>query len=180
MIEVIIVITIFSIVGAGLVGSFFSGMKIWNRAKNMHFENRDIVLSLEKIARQIRQSIDNEDISFKGTQEEYSFPAFSANSIVEVNYKFDPFSGLLLRRETDLSEIIAARQEEGYLPKSIESKLLTAEQVSFSYLYFNKEEKNYVWVTEWQENDGIALGVKLAAVVDGKVFEKTIFLPIAI
>ena len=57
LIEMIIVMTIFSVIGAAIATSFMAGMRIWGRVNNRDFKHNFILLEIESIARRIRQSI---------------------------------------------------------------------------------------------------------------------------
>lgn len=173
LIEAIIVITIFSIVGVGIASSFISGMKIWDRARKVGFVRNNALITLEMIARQLRQSVNISQIKYWGEEDVFSFPVLSGNSIVEVKYEFDSSQKILYRRQTDLADILAKKEDNS---KAIQ--ILSAEEFSIKYRYFDKEMEEYEWIDEWNEKDGIFEAVRLQLKIEDNNFIKTIFLPI--
>lgn len=173
LIEAIIVITIFSLVGVGIASSFISGMKIWGRARTVGFVRNNALITLEMIARQLRQSVNISQIKYWGEEDVFSFPALLGDAIVAVKYEFDSSQKILFRRQTDLADILAENDDN-----SQESRILSAEEFSIEYRYFDKEREEYEWIDEWDKDDGIFEAVRLQLKIEDNNFIKTIFLPI--
>jgi prepilin-type N-terminal cleavage/methylation domain-containing protein len=174
MIEMIIVVTIFAIIGTGVAASFFSGMKIWRRVREVDFNYAYTLISLERIAQELRQSVNSRYIGFEGQDYEVSFPTLRGNSIVNVTYSFDSLAKTLFRREIYLGDMLSD-EEFGYR----EQKILSADELYFSYLYRENFKGSYEWADEWESEDGIFTALKIELEHKGKEYEKTVFVPIA-
>ncbi len=174
LIETVMVATIFSIIAMGLGSCFLAGMKIWQRVKNINLAQYDTVLSLEKISRELRQSQDLTTIGFTGKANEVIFPILTGNSILKVTYRFNPEEKSLIRGQVDLKYILEGKEEEKYSEK----KFASLDEFSLSYLKFDSEKEEYVWVQDWAKELGIFAAIKLQGKLKGEEYNKTIFIPI--
>jgi len=175
LIEIIVVVTIFSIIALAVGSSFISGMKLWNRAKDADFPKYELFLSLESIARDFRQSVSVTGVLFEGTSEEVSFPTLVGDSIVKVTYKFDPQEKTLLRREVGLKDVLSETAKEN----AKERQILSLEELTFSYLCKDMEKNTYIWIDTWEKGKGIFIAIKLKGRLKDNEFTKTVFIPIS-
>jgi len=181
LVEVIMVAVIFSIIGIGIMTSFVSGIKIWRRAQDMARTYSDLILTLEKVSRELRQSVDLPAIGYEATIEDvgdakakqFSFPALIGGSLMKVTYRFDPQEKKLLRGELSLAAIIAGKQKEAYAEKA----MLELEELQINYLYFDKETKSSAWQDSWKKEDGAFQLIKLNGKYNGEEFTKIILIP---
>ncbi len=177
LVEIIVAVTIFSIIALGIGSSFVSGLKIWDRARNTDLTRVDFLLTFEKVSRDIRQSVNVPLIGFEGTTSEFSFPVLADDSIVKVTYRFDPSEKTLIRRRALLKDV-ADKCEEG----SFEEKdMLVLEELAFSYFYYDSDKKVYKWSEQdgWIKSQGIPIAVKLRGKFKDAEFTKTTFIPIS-
>jgi len=175
LVEVIIVTMLFSIVGLGVFSTFISGMKTWNRVKNMNLVRGNVFLTLERIAEEIRQSTDIPQINFEGEEDWVSFPARTNENIFEVVYLFDPDNKAVLRRQTHLTDIGEEKKSKDYT----ERRALAADRFSLQYLFFDEDQENYSWRDRWIKDDGPFGAVRFHIEKDGEAFSKTVFVPVA-
>jgi len=175
MVETLVVATLFSIVGLGIATSFISGMKLWNEAKNMGFSKYMFLLDMETVSRDLRQSIDLPTIGFEGSSQKVSFPALSGDSIVRVTYELVPDENALLRTEVNLEDIIAGKEQE----KFAEDKIASWGDLSLTYFWFDEEEQAYVWVDNWEKEQGIFSAIKIETSFENEQITKSIFIPIS-
>ncbi|MCP4651352.1 MAG: prepilin-type N-terminal cleavage/methylation domain-containing protein [PVC group bacterium] len=174
LVEMLIVVTIFAIIGVGVASSFFAGMKLWDRARNVDFTQSNALLSLDLIGRELRQAVNMPDFYAEGTSDELSFVTLN-NSIVEVTYRFDAGQKVLLRSEAGIdsffegSESIASPEEE----------VLLIDEVSFSYSYFDEETESYETVDIWEDQEDIFDAVMMKIKIKDYEFTKTVFIPIS-
>jgi len=176
LIEILVVITIFTIVGAGIAETFSSGMKIWARAQKAGESSIDVFVAIETIGRDLRQSINIRSVGFEGREDEISFLTFRDDSAVKVIYKFNPAQKELVRRQIDLKDAFSDDLQGKY--KYAEKKVATLDDFSFSYFNFDKEKEEYVWSDEWAKEQGIFEAVKLKARFGDEKDVKTVFIPI--
>jgi len=182
LVEVLMVAVIFSIIGIGIAGSFISGVKIWRRSQDMARVYSELILTLEKVSGEVRQSADISAIGFEATSEdsagakaqEFSFPALLRGSIVRVTYRFDPQGKKLLRGEAQYKDIIAGNLKDKYTEKTI----LSLDELKMDYYFFDKESNTSEWRESWKKEDGTFRLVRLSGKYNGEEFTKIILVPI--
>ncbi len=175
LVEVLVVTVIFSIIGVGIMASFVSGVKIWRRSQDLFRVYGDLILTLEKVSRELRHSVNIPDIGFEAvSSNEFSFPALVGSSCMKVTYRFDPQEKTLLRGQVRLKDIIAEKEKEEYT----EGKIIDLEELNINYFYFNNDDKSLCWQDSWKKEDGILRLVKLNGKYNGKEFTKIILIPI--
>jgi type II secretory pathway pseudopilin PulG len=169
----LVVVTIFGIIAMGIASSFVSGVKLWNRAKNMGFSRTEVLLNMEMISRDLRQGIKVEEIGFQGSAEQVSFPTVVNDSLVKVIYLFDAQEKELVRRQIGLEDALAGKESSDvYVQRTILSPL-----EEFSFSYFEKTEESYAWSDTWPKDKGVFRAIKLQGRFKGEDFVKTIFIP---
>jgi hypothetical protein len=148
-------------------------MKLWQRIRGEDFSSYEVALSLEQFSQDLFQSIKYPSIGFKGDEDKLVFPTLRGNSIVEVTYEFIP-SGLLVRKERGLKDLLEDN-EEYYIERGI----LEAEDVKFTYFYFDEFKGEYEWIDSWEKEGEIPKGVDINIKSRYGEFEKKVFLPVA-
>jgi len=172
LIELVVAITIFSLIGVGVGSSFIYGMKLWRRIEKENFPSK-VILTFEKFSQDLFNSLKFPIIGFEGEENILRFPALMRDFIVEVAYEFNQSNNLLIRRERTLKDFLEENQEFK------ENPILSLEELRLSYLYFDKDEQKYMWKNSWKEEEGIPKGIKIEIRNKYGVFEKKIFLPIS-
>ncbi|MDD4899803.1 MAG: prepilin-type N-terminal cleavage/methylation domain-containing protein [Candidatus Omnitrophica bacterium] len=174
LVETVIVATIFSIVAVGVGSCFLSGMKLWQRAKNINFSQYDNVFTIEKLAKELRQAQDLSDIGFEGDANEVSFPVLSGDSILKVTYRFDSMQRSLMRGQVDFRDILAGKEQENYT----ERKVAELDSLVFNFLERDLSKDEYAWADGWEKESGVFPAIKLQGKLKGEEYNKTIFMPI--
>ncbi|MFA6350113.1 MAG: prepilin-type N-terminal cleavage/methylation domain-containing protein [Candidatus Omnitrophota bacterium] len=175
LVEVMIAATLFSVVGLGILTSFSSGMKLWNRAKQADMPKCELLLGFETVSRDLRQSMDIAKIGFEGDARSLSFPALASGKIVKMTYSFDPDGAILKAYYIALKDIDSLKTDEN----SIKKTLFKADELSFAYLYYDMDKGAYIWADSWKKEDGRFIAVKIQAKLKGNTFAKTIVSPIS-
>lgn len=173
LIEMLLAMTIFSFIALGIATSFFSGVKLWSRAKTSDFWRNDVILSFEALSSKLRQSLNIPLIGFEGSPQEISFPALSGNTIVRISYYFDVGKKSLIRKEARLKDILEEKEEIS------KRSTLSLDEFSVQYLYINPETKKYEWKTSWKKEEGIFIAVKFNGKAHNELFQKTVFIPVS-
>ncbi len=174
LIEILVVACIFSIIATAIGVSFISGIRLWGRV-NSAGSNTDVLITLEMMAKDLRQSLDMPSIGFQGSSSEVSFSILDDNSILKVTYKFDSNENTLLRRYVYLKDIILGAEKEKY----IEKRILSSEEFSLSYLCYDPENKSYSWKDEWVKDKGIFPAVRIQTKFKNEEFAKVVFIPVS-
>jgi len=175
LVETIVTATIFAILAAGVSVSFLSGVKLWQRAKDIDFSEYDAILTFEKTTRELRQSSDISSIGFEGDANRVSFPTLIGNTIFKVTYRFDHEEKAMMRGEVSQEDILSGKEEDNY----IERKVLLLEGLSLSYFFFDPELEVYAWKETWTVPEGIFSAIKFNTQINGEEFNKRVFIPIS-
>ena len=173
LIEVIIVACIFSLIAASLGSVFVSGVKLWQRAQVIGVSTSEILLGLEGISKNIRQSLELEDVGFVGKKTSFEFPTVIGGAIFKVVYSFDKVKEKLSVKKIKYEDVLAKRIKE---PDAIE--VFGADEVVFEYLTFETGDTSYSWKKEVEEKDKILAMVKIVVEKRDKIIEKLVFVPI--
>lgn len=172
LIEVVVATCIFGIIAVSLGGVFISGTKLWQRAQTIGGVWTGILLELEGISKNMRQSLELEDIGFVGTKRDFEFPAIIGNSIFKIVYSFDKSKKKFLVKKIKYEDVLSKKIKE---PKSLE--VFGADDVSFEYFIYDLSTNSYSW-EEKVEDEKIPAIVKLKIEKNDKVIKKAIFIPI--
>ena len=178
LVELLIALTIFSIIAVSVYSVFRAGIKLW-KGNNAAFDaDRTARLFFDTAASDMRNAFIYPGMDITGASDSFSFTALvtvgAADSsphveIARVSYIFDKEAGVIRRK--------VAGKEEGF--DVIYAK--TAEfpsgegQVSFSYCYKPKSGVGpYEWKGVWALKDKLPRGVRIRF---GEL-DKWIFIPI--
>lgn len=175
-IELLLSISILSIVMLAVYSAFALGINTYQRFNAVNLNERKVVLGLEKIGDELRQCLDFPDIGFEGNKEKLSFPVAADGQIVKINYSFDSEKNFLYRQEQTQREIL--KEEEPSEKESLSKEFLSSiEDLNFSYYYFDKEEEEYHWVDSYKE--GLPLSVRIRLTFKDEAYRKIVSLPCA-
>jgi len=172
LIEMIVVMTIFSVVGVAIATSFMSGMRIWGRVNNRDFKHNFILLEIEDIARAVRQKLEIPDVYCFGTVREFSFLTVKRDRILRQTYLFDADNQKLLFTEEALADILAKQETSLDLAREI----FKATDLTFQYFLYDLEKKQYVWADAWKSDENVLAGVQIKLKFKNDEIKKTIFL----
>jgi len=168
----IVALTIFAIIAAGVGSAFVSGIRIWGKAKNSDIAKANLFLTLEALDKELRQTVKVPYIVFEGGPDRFSFPSLKDDSILKLTYRFDPAEHAINCRKTQLKDLPDEKDDEGFVEK------LKLEELAFSYLRFDATKK-FSEEAEWKKEWGIPFAVKLKGKFRDEEFTKTVFIPIA-
>ncbi|MFA5116005.1 MAG: type II secretion system protein [Candidatus Omnitrophota bacterium] len=174
LVETLVVAVVFSFVLAGIGFSFMSGMRIWSRSRNISFPKNNLLLVLEEICSELRQSADITQVGFEGDFYKFSFPVLKGDSAVRMTYEFNRDEKVLLKKSVSLADILDKKEEEGLAEK----KMASLDDFSVSYLLYDAQEKTYSWENSWDEDSGVFAAIRLKAKLNDEEFTKTVFLPV--
>jgi hypothetical protein len=150
-------------------------MSIWRRVKDASMLERMVLLKIEKLSRELRQTFNFQDIAFIGSKEQIEFPQIIDSDISRVTYKLGPDNRKLFRIQVTLKDLLGEKEpvvHEGVV------YLSGIEKIDFSYFYFDLEKNSYSWKESWQ-GPGLPLAVKINISNDAKTYATTIFIPTA-
>ena len=173
LIEIIIVACIFSLIAAGLGSVFVSGVKLWQRAQVIGVSTSEILLGLEGVSKNIRQSLELEDVGFVGKKRSFEFPTVIGGAIFKVIYSFDKSKEKFSVKKIKYEDVLAKKIKE---PDATE--VFGADEVVFKYLTFDTGDTSYFWKKEIEKENKILAMVKIIVEKGDRVIEKLVFVPI--
>lgn len=173
LVEMLVVMTLFSLIATGVAATFLSGMHLWERAQTVNGFYRDVVLTLEQITREFHQSVAVPSIPYQGSSNEVSFPTVIEDSVVKVTYQFDSGQHVLLRSQVNLQDL--GKQETVV----IENPVVDMDELMLNYLWFDLDKKTYQWQDSWSAEKGTFAGIRWQGKIKGEGFTKTLLLPIS-
>jgi len=166
--------TIFAIIAAAIGASLYSGIKIWDRARNVDFAKANLLLDLEVIARELYQSADIPQIGFEGKAQEFYFPSLAGNSVVKIVYKFDPSDKTLYKAKVSLKDILADKDKK---PEEYQGeKVLSLDDFSAAYYTYDTVKKIYLWTDNWPKEKGMFGALEIRCKFKNETFSKKIFI----
>lgn len=195
LIELLITTAIIGIIAAALFSTFSGGMNIYYRFRDYKALDQDVFISLEKMESSFRNALDCSNIDFVGDKKKVSIPSLTAAvfprgskeasrlTVGKVTYYLDTVKDMLMKKNADY----AGSTSETGTGSSCESEMARVNDISFSYLYFDKESDKYDWKESWNldkdKKDGklpIAVKIELLYKDDGKEIKtvRTVFLPL--
>ena len=175
LVEILVALTIFSIISLSLGATFIQGARIWQRAKNENFLKNDVLLNMEIISADLRECIDSRLTGFSSRKQTLTFACLKNESVMVVNYSFIPLQNKLLRKEALMQDV-----EEGrinYTKEQILAKIM--DDFALEFFYFDKDNEIYSWKDYWNEEEGLPIAVKIQIKVNDEVFTKTVFIPVS-
>jgi len=193
LIEILISVTVVSLIGVTLYSVFANGINAWRRGNENGNYERNIRFTSEKIARELRNVFKFSEIAFEGTEDSVMFPALILSKpnydedntkahyeVGRIAYFYDKGKDVLYREEKVFPEVV---NEE----KIDEGKVLiqNLSKLEFNYCYLDNATGTYKWKNDWkkEEQDSIPQAVKMKlsfkkGVAKEDEFSRIIFIPI--
>lgn len=181
-IEVLVVLTIFSVIILAVYGVSRGALELYRRSRDFDLKERKIVLSLERLASDLRRAIPLDRLDsdlldewhFEGKSKELSFVAFDKNGLCRFSYLFvgDEDTSLKLRlmqRYVTEEDIQLERDLADGIKRGSLNKL-------FQYLRYDSLGDSYEWVDAWDEEEGLPKAVKVEVSYEEQIFTKKIFI----
>lgn len=188
--EMLVALAIFAMAAAAVGASAAGGLRIFARARTLDLAAENVLLSIERMERDIRNTFLLQGIGFSGTPTRLSVPGMVQVPRADgnprqmpgrISYYVDRGSSSLTMQHDPygvaLDEDFRTRRE--YAAAAAEG----IRDVRFEYLGFDPTARQFEWRTEWQADEAappVAVRMTLEPVVR-MPFEMTriVFVPIA-
>ncbi len=193
LIELLVCITIVSLVSVAVYSIFANGISAWRRGNENKIYARNIRLTSEKMAREIRNVFEFSMIAFEGTEDSVMFPALIPSKpddegdysethyeVGRIAYFYDKKKDALCREDKAFFEFID-EEEVG------KGKVLIQDvsALEISYCYLDNVTGGYKWKNDWKKEDqdsipqalSIEIKFKKGAIYKDK-FSRMLFIPI--
>lgn len=181
LIELLVTMTILSVISMAIYASLNSGLKIWKRI-NQPMAHEDLDVFFDRFGHDLRNCARFTGIPFVGAPERVEFPAilpgprFGGDVIGRVIYAYDPQGKILTRSQQDFSQIYSGEESSKAQP------IPDLGSVKFRYYVYDKETKEYSWQEDFLEgNFPAAVRIELES-GDGppaQSFTRTVNVPIS-
>lgn len=186
LIELLIVVSILAIIATAIFAALSSGINVYRKVQAYTTKQIDILLTLEKMEKDVRNMLNVSNIPFRGGPEDMSFPGLimeydregnPAAYVGGISYQFNDETGHLIREEHVYAEAVSGITH-GAGPSGSPTSVETA---AFSYYYFDAVLKEHTWKNSWNAKDGIPKAVRIELKFnDGNKdveLARTIFIP---
>jgi type II secretion system protein J len=187
--ELLLAITIFTIVAVGIYSTFGAGLSTWRKTQKAQNLYQDIRLFLDKIEQDLENAVIYSDseraeyFNFEGEGNKISFfslvPTFQAipyhPELKRITYIFDESTHTLQRLEQKFSDFA-----QGSGSQEAEQIIAQIYNLNFFYCYLDEDAiPPYKWMNNWNSEQDIPQGVKveLEIAAEKLPFAKYIFIP---
>ena len=195
LLELLLAITIFSIIATALYSSFYSGLKILKRSEEAMKLHQDLRFVTEELSLELRnalitplqteenaltQELEEEKVYyFRGDRKGFRFVSLKNEGVCELGYRFKGDQANTFLRT-------ARFQSHGFTsqPERDEELLVgILEDVEVLYSYEGQDEDApIVWLDIWEIEEMLPLGIKvrlrLKGLGDHSELTKTVYLPV--
>lgn len=181
LIELLITLTVLSVISLAIYASLNSGLKIWKRI-NGQMAHEDLDIFFDRFGHDLRNCARFTGLTFTGTQERVEFPTIlpsprlGGDVIGRVSYAYDPQSKTLIRVQQDFSQIYSGEESSKIQP------VPDLGSVKFRYYVYDKQTKEYSWREDFLEEDfPLAVRIELES-GDGpqaQSFTRTVSIPVS-
>ncbi len=178
LVELLIAVSIFSVVIIAIYSTFSGGMSVFRKVINIDLSQQKVLLKIERFAREVRQEAPCRKPLFLGSKTRISFAGFSDLLPSRITYYYDSQVNTLFRIAQPLPEIT---MPGGSIDPEVEAKsgsvfLKKVKDAKFAYLFLDLKKNDYVWLEEWPY-DYLPVAVKLIISDERQEYAKIVFLP---
>jgi len=157
LLELLITSSIVAIIALAIFSTFSMGIRAYKRVHYFGLAQADVLLSFEKLEKDLHNTLNFSGIDFIGENRKVSFAGL-----------IGPQANSALGRLTyylDTKNLSLVKEERAYSQDSPTSKALASiKDVAFTYYYFDPQAREYVWQDSWQSVNGIPKAVRVKAV----------------
>jgi prepilin-type N-terminal cleavage/methylation domain-containing protein len=183
LIELMVSLTIFSVVALAIYSAFASGVGAWRSAREFSSTYQTARLVLDDMARELTNALTLSGSDFVGEAQRLSF--LTVRRPPDVNGRpADPRITRVtyeVRRDRASATYSLARVEATQADGSPgeETELVVSPISRLEFLYTHKDDRGQIvpWKDAWQVSDALPLGVKIILVVGETRFTKLVFIP---
>lgn len=182
LIEILIALAIFSLVGSVIVSVFNKGVFAWKKDYKEDSLHQKARLSLELIAAELRNMCSFKPIEFEGESSSIAFASHGSgkkeDALCRIEYYFDTLEKSLKRNYRNVNHLYSHKQ-------GIDEKLISGVDdfhIQYAYLDYNTD---IIWEDTWEEKDVLPAGVRINISLSDEEgesirFSKTVHIPIGV
>ncbi|MBU0895202.1 MAG: prepilin-type N-terminal cleavage/methylation domain-containing protein [Candidatus Omnitrophica bacterium] len=160
LVEMMLVAGILAIIGLTIVATFSSGLRIFYRMEGYNTVKADVLISIEKMERDLKNAFSYRGIEFIGSSKKVTFPGLirkfnsegrPEESLGAISYYLDD-SGktkMVSREENKYTQAI--KKDRG--ARGPITRLASIEGLDFKYYVYDPESDFYSWASVWDKSD---------------------------
>lgn len=157
LLELLIISSIIAMIALAVFSTFSMGIKAYKRMHYSGLVQADVLLSLEKLEKDLHNVLNFSGIGFAGENKKISFAGLvgpqTDSNLGRIAYYLDAKTRVLVK------------EENAYAGTFSGSKALASiKDIAFTYYYFDPQAREYVWQDSWQSVNGIPKAVRVKAV----------------
>ncbi|MFH1189728.1 MAG: type II secretion system protein [Candidatus Omnitrophota bacterium] len=168
LVEIMLVAGIMAVIGLTIVSTFSGGLKIFYRMEGYNTVKADVLIAIEKMERDLRNTFPYNGMEFMGSSKRVTFPGLTRKlndkGLPEefpgsISYYLDE-SGrakALSREDKRYTQAIKKENPE----RGLVTRLAEIENLSFKYYSYDNESDSYNWAGVWDKSEGIEAGEEL-------------------
>ncbi len=181
LIELVVSLTIFSVMSLPIYSSFAGGISVWRKAQEFSSVYQTARLLLDDMAMELKNAVKVSGTEFNGGPRRLTFitlrqgshgvSARSDTQIAKVTFE-------VLRDPSGQGYALFRRQASNFKVRG-EAELMVGSlsSLDFEYTYKNNVGELQPWAKVWKINDELPLGVKITLDIGGTQFTKMVFIP---
>ncbi len=160
LIEMMLVAGILAVIGLTIASTFAGGLNIFYRMENYTNTRADIMLSMERLEKDIRNVFYYTGIDFIGESKKLTFPGIiktkgpdgrPEDSLGSITYYRDDSKKTRTISREEKKYPIAVRNKEA--PKGVVTALSPIEDLTFKYFSYDPDMESYSWVDMWDKSE---------------------------
>ena len=160
LIEMMLVAGILAVIGLTIASTFAGGLNIFYRMENYTNTRADIMISMEKLERDIRNAFYYTGIDFIGESKKLTFPGIikrrgpndrPEESVGSISYYRDDSKKIRTISREEKKYSIAVKNKDA--PKGVVTALSPIEDTRFKYFSYDPEAESYSWVDMWDKSE---------------------------
>ena len=196
IIELLLAASIMSMISLAVLSTFGAGLQTFERVQSFGGFQADVLVFLEGLERDVRNTFAFSPIKFQGDSQGMSFAAVGTKLDEEGNeftvleersYDFDSSQKVLISKEEDFAPTVSSATSS-FVGESVRTQRITPiKTVEFQYYSYSKvikdgEEKiESGWQGPWTDEENIPRGIKIILTFDDGGEEvslaRTVFIP---
>lgn len=169
LLELLITSSIIAMIGLAVFATFSMGIKAYNRIQYSGLTQADVLLSLEKMEKDLHNTLNFSGIAFGGENRKVSFAGLvgpqADSALGRMSYYLDIKNKSLVKDE-NIYPVSSQETYGAYSQGSSSSKALASiKDIAFTYYYFDTQVREYVWRDSVNETP---LAVKIKVIFMGE------------
>jgi len=181
LIELVVSLTIFSVISLAVYSSFAGGISVWRKAREFSSVYQTARLLLDDMALELKNAVMVSGTEFIGGPRTISFitlrqgthgtSASGDSQIAKVTFE--------VRRDPSGQGYALFRRHATNLKRRVDAELMVGalSGLDFQYTYKNSVGELQPWAKVWKTKDELPLGIKITLNIGATQFTKMVFIP---